>query len=55
MAGQKADFVCVRVCARIVVCSGSVVSLVRSDIGPIPSAGAGQLGSSPWMMAFSSV
>ena len=27
----------------------------RSDIGPIPSAGAGQLSLSPWMMLFSSV
>jgi hypothetical protein len=27
----------------------------RSDIGPIPSAGAGQLGSSLWMMVFASV
>jgi hypothetical protein len=27
----------------------------RSDIGPIPSAGAGQLGLSLWMMAFSYV
>jgi hypothetical protein len=27
----------------------------RLDIGPIPSAGVGQLVSSPWMMVFSSV